>query len=294
MRLPKPKTGDWIVILLSVALLGAAAVIGETAARDLQVYLFWAGILGLGLLLLWHVFVWLWNGFHGPGDPKELGGAANLGGAFAGRDNSGVQQVFHGPVNFHAPPTGGLASAAAPPSAPTLGAPPEANEHATSVYRRKHDIPRLTVFDLFNTDFKGTQKICNRSILKHNDTGKEIRIWVCAVVDLERANKIVQCYVPSWKDTFGAATTIVELIPDTLKFSTDIKIESKPTGDTRIESSDEAHFSGLVFVYHETDMNAEQLGDLTKAYRESGYKVTFRGSAHLAHRKMQLSAGHIE
>jgi hypothetical protein len=94
MHLPKPKTADWSIACISVALLGASAVIGPNTTYNLQLWLFWGGIAGLGGLLIWLVVLWFWNLAQGA-ETKEPPGIDNRGGIFIGRNNRGNQTIIN-------------------------------------------------------------------------------------------------------------------------------------------------------------------------------------------------------
>jgi hypothetical protein len=99
MRFPAPKFDLWITVG-SVALLGASRVIGDDPTHHLEIVLFWAGIGGFALLALWHLLALVVNLIHAPRQ-EAAQGVDNRGGAYIGGDNSGTQQVFHGPVTIH-------------------------------------------------------------------------------------------------------------------------------------------------------------------------------------------------
>jgi hypothetical protein len=89
----RPKIGDGMLLLGGICLMGAPTVfphLSETAGQ----ILFWGG---LGGMVIYAAFRWggwalgLVAGEHG----------ATSSGAYVGRDNSGVQQVFHGPVTVN-------------------------------------------------------------------------------------------------------------------------------------------------------------------------------------------------
>jgi hypothetical protein len=107
---------------------------------------------------------------------------------------------------------------------------------------------------------------------------------------MERASKVIQTYIPHSEDTFRICANVINLIPGVLDLSNAISMHGKLTGGTRIASSTDAVFSGLVFIYHEDEMDAEQLGDLTRMYKTCGYKAEFRSQGHLAHKRGQAKA----
>lgn len=102
MRFPTPKIDMW-VLSASIALLGASQVIGADPTHHLEKTAFWGGVAGFVLLAIWHALSWLSNRIQSL-KAEELVKVDNRGGAYVGGDNTGTQQVFHGPVTFNKEP----------------------------------------------------------------------------------------------------------------------------------------------------------------------------------------------
>lgn len=106
MSLAPPKLPESVVLFASVALLGAAAVVGEHAVHTIQVLLFWLGVAGVVLSVAWYVFRSVLAHF-GFWSADEKAGIDNRGGNYAGDGNTGPQTIFNspvlGPVNINAP-----------------------------------------------------------------------------------------------------------------------------------------------------------------------------------------------
>jgi hypothetical protein len=90
------KLADGSIVLATVCLMGAPAVLGDRLNHTVGVVFFWAGLIGLVIFVSWKVA----RGFREEEDALPVNT-----GAYAGRDNMGTQQVFHGPVTFGVPPT---------------------------------------------------------------------------------------------------------------------------------------------------------------------------------------------
>jgi len=75
-----------------------------------------------------------------------------------------------------------------------------------------------------------------------------------------------------------------------LSKSDELEMIGKGIGDSTVSSSHDAKFSGTVFIYHESEMPAEQVGDLTRLFRSKNVHVQFRSSAYLSFKKMQIQA----
>jgi hypothetical protein len=51
------------------------------------------------------------------------------------------------------------------------------------------------------------------------------------------------------------------------------------------QSSKDAVFTGLIFVYYEGELSEQQLAELLKLYEEKNLKATFRGQPYVAYRR---------
>ena len=69
-----------------------------------------------------------------------------------------------------------------------------------------------------------------------------------------------------------------------------VTFTQKGIGDSQISSSKQIPFNGRIFIYNETEIMAEQIGDLTKMYRARSLDVQFRSSSYLSFRKMQAAS----
>ena len=98
MRFPTPKMDIWLACA-SIVLLGASTVIGTDPTHHLEIWAFWGGVGGFGLLILWHLLARGVNLILGASAESTVG-IDNRGGTYIGGDNSGTQQVFHGPVTL--------------------------------------------------------------------------------------------------------------------------------------------------------------------------------------------------
>lgn len=153
----------------------------------------------------------------------------------------------------------------------------EAREHLASPIR-------LTLYDLFLTDFSGAQKAGGHWSMS-NSTNRNLAVEQFVVLDLERGTKFIQFYIPRWEDTFNVCVALSDLYEKALAEAEQVEFSGKDPGDTDVSSSKDTVFSKTVFVYHESELTAEQIGVLSKLYRDKGLRVQFRGSVYLFFKK---------
>jgi len=158
----------------------------------------------------------------------------------------------------------------------------EAKEHLT-------DPTKLTLHDLFMTDFQdGNQTIEDRRTLV-SPSGRAVVVERRVVLDLQGGTKLIQFYIPVWHDTYNVCAVISDDHDTLLREADEFTITSKGIGDSTVTSSKDLRFTGRIFIYHETELTAEQIGDLTKIYRSKGVYVQLRSSTYLSFRKMQTT-----
>lgn len=156
----------------------------------------------------------------------------------------------------------------------------EAREHLK-------DPKKLTLHDLFLTDFPGTQKAGGHWTLSRSNKSAAVVIEECAVINLETNTKLIEVYIPYFEDTYGVCVTVANTYEKVLAQADEFVMSQKPWGGSALHSSKEAVFSKTIFIYHESEMRPEQIGDLTKLFDAKGLHVDFRGSSYLSFRKMQ-------
>jgi len=147
----------------------------------------------------------------------------------------------------------------------------------------------LTLYDLFLTDFPGSQRIGQN--WKVTNPKGSLNIQYFSVIDLERRSKLLTFYIPVWQSMHDLCAYIFDQINSrNLTMPEEINMSQKGIGDSNVSTSKEAVFSGRIFIYHETELSAEEIGDLTKLYKTKNLDVQFRSSSYLSFRKMQIEA----
>lgn len=87
------KFSDGAIVCATVALMGAPSVLGDSLNHLVGQIFFFAGLLGFVVFVIWKIA----GRSISPSSEEQLANS----GAFAGRDNLGKQQVFHGAVTIH-------------------------------------------------------------------------------------------------------------------------------------------------------------------------------------------------
>ena len=108
-------------------------------------------------------------------------------------------------------------------------------------------------------------------------------------MDLGRNVITVGYYIPFWNDTAKLVKDLFSLLDvrQLIKDDLVIRAETKEPGDSDTRSSSDAVFSGIVYIYHEKEMSAEDIGALTKIYTSKSIRVQFRSQSYLEVTKLK-------
>jgi hypothetical protein len=120
-------------------------------------------------------------------------------------------------------------------------------------------------------------------------SGKIVSIEQYVALDLERGTKLIQFYIPVWNDTFNVCISFLDNYRKALEDADLVSFSSKGIGDSDINSSKDLSFAGRIFIYHESELTAEQLGDLTRLYKSNNLYVQLRSSSYLSFKKLQTT-----
>jgi hypothetical protein len=151
----------------------------------------------------------------------------------------------------------------------------------------------VTLRDLFLRDDGGESQWCTVNHLKYSESGKQFEVAYCVAWHSASNTKWIKVFIPSLPETAEIVTAVSDItlykdiIPDPAK---DVVVSQKQPGESTITSDKDAKFSGRLFVYHENELTAEELGDLTKLYSSKSLSVQFRGNAYLIYRQAEARA----
>ena len=146
----------------------------------------------------------------------------------------------------------------------------------------------LSLEDLFFRDLSSTMSVYGGKTF-HSQKFGNIHIRTCSSVDLGRNVITVGYYIPFWNDTAKLVKDLFSLLDvrQLIKDDLVIRAETKEPGDSDTRSSSDAVFSGIVYIYHEKEMSAEDIGALTKIYTSKSIRVQFRSQSYLEVTKLK-------
>jgi hypothetical protein len=87
-------------------------------------------------------------------------------------------------------------------------------------------------------------------------------------------------YIPAWPETYNVARSFSDHYGDTLATLKKLGMSNQDLGAS-IEKWADAPFNGTVFMYHETVIAPERLGDLVRFYRSKHLTLSFRDDSYL-------------
>ncbi len=143
------------------------------------------------------------------------------------------------------------------------------------------DKESLTLNELFIRDetLGGVQSCTARPIPPPINERNLVIAW-CVVWEPSLNIKIMKVSIPEWPNTFGVAQSFTEHYNEFLVFLSKNNMSTQAPG-TPVERWESAPFNGTIFMYHDTVMTPEQLGDLVKFYRSKKLTLSFRDTAYL-------------
>jgi hypothetical protein len=154
------------------------------------------------------------------------------------------------------------------------------------------DIPadKLTLHDLFIYDFShenNTNKVGGGWTLAANKTGAKLRVTYFVIFKMDSNSKHLQFFVPFTQDIYNVCVDLSAFYPKALKEANEFGITGKGrAGDSTLNNSKEAVFTGRIFIYSEADLASEELGKLTTFYKSKNLKLQFRSNDYLEHEKL--------
>jgi hypothetical protein len=110
--------------------------------------------------------------------------------------------------------------------------------------------------------------------------GRNLVIAWCVVWQPALNVKIIKVYIPAWPDTYDVARSFPDRYESSLAVLKKLDMANQDAGDL-IQKWVDAPFNGTVFMYHETVIAPEQLGDLVRFYRSKRLTLSFRDDSYL-------------
>ncbi|MHB8413123.1 MAG: hypothetical protein ACYDDI_14415 [Candidatus Acidiferrales bacterium] len=150
---------------------------------------------------------------------------------------------------------------------------------------------KLTLHDLFLHDFGdevNTDKIGGGWKLVANKTGTSLRVSYFVILKMDSNSKYLQFFVPYTQDIYNVCVDLSKFYPRALQEAGRFGIAGRgQVGDSTLNSSKQAVFTGRIFIYSEADLGSEELGKLTALYRAKSLQLQFRSNDYLENEKLK-------
>lgn len=136
----------------------------------------------------------------------------------------------------------------------------------------------LTLHDLFMRDFTYTLRAGATWQVGEPVDIPGSKIEFAVPIDLLIRSRFLVFYITLASNTYNLCYWILEHHMEALRYPESIGVASTNTapGASSGYSSDEAVFTGAVFVYYEGDFSAAQIKELTAVYASKSLRVSFR------------------
>jgi hypothetical protein len=183
--------------------------------------------------------------------------------------------------------------------APKQAAPSGTFPKATDPYdiakkRLDSDPERLTIYDLFLTDFEPSDVKQARTMNISGIGPLPIAVGATVVWQVETGSEFIMFYVPYTNQTketcFYLAGQYQRLLEEAQKFGAHVKVP----GESEQTSSKALVFSNRIFVYHETYLSPEQIIEVRNLYKSMGITILFRSTDYLANRKLEAKVKNLQ
>jgi len=117
------------------------------------------------------------------------------------------------------------------------------------------------------------------------------RISIQAYWDFQGRSSFVGYYIPMLSDTYQIATALADASQTTLQhFKSSLTMDTRDPADMKGTTLADLTFTGAVYVYHEKELDLQQLAALDKLYAGKGLFLQLRGHAYAATRWLQEEA----
>ena len=163
----------------------------------------------------------------------------------------------------------------------------------------KHELGKLTVRDLFWSDFRSPENTSVRHsgfTIRNGDTGSLTHVSYAVIHQMQAGVKMLAFHIPYTEETPRIAVSLSSMYKKPLDDYLDGAIETGKvaTGDSEQLSSQNLILSNRVFVYHETYLSPEQIIEARNAWKSYGVTVIFRGTDYLENKKLEIPVKQLE
>src|SRR6266850_301315 len=142
------------------------------------------------------------------------------------------------------------------------------------------EIPRLTLRQLFNTEFERTTKYGEEREVVFR-SGIRVRVQSTIYMDHDAKSSFLGFYIPASPRTYEVATMLADNYNTTLEAGKQISVTTTNPGEKIATSSKDLAFTGRMFLYHEDALDLQELATLETLYKSKNLSVQFRGPDYL-------------
>ena len=158
--------------------------------------------------------------------------------------------------------------------------------------RVEADPENMTLHDLYLYDFSkenNTVKIPGGWVATSKAAGASLELSYYVVLKIDSNSKYLQFFVPFTQDLYTVCSDLSEFYSRALNEANEFRVTGKgEAGDSTLNDSRKAVFTGRIFVYSEANLGAEDLGKLTALYESKNLKLQFRSDDYLENQKLKM------
>jgi hypothetical protein len=154
------------------------------------------------------------------------------------------------------------------------------------------DPDKLTLYDLYLTDFGGSDVRHGRTTIIKGIGPVEIKIESTVIWQLETGTEFVMLYVPYTKYTSEVCIYLRNEYKRVIEEAGKSEAGAKTPGESEQVSSRKLVFSNRVFIYHEAYLSPEQILEIKNFYPD--VTPLFRSTDYLATRKLEAKVAKLE
>lgn len=146
------------------------------------------------------------------------------------------------------------------------------------------NIQRLTLRELFNTDFNKYFRTSNEFVFAFGD-GREARLPYSVMADFSARTKFVAFFVPHSQNALNDCHAIADNFEKTFEAVEEaVSVTARRDGEVSSTDMKDLTFSGRVYIYHEDYLDLQQMAFLERIFTSKNAAVAFRGDGYLSSR----------
>lgn len=145
------------------------------------------------------------------------------------------------------------------------------------------DAPRLTISELFKTEYENTMRSTKDAVVHNNRLGTDTPIKMQAYFDFNGRSKFLGYLVPTSQTTYDTCVYLSAISQETFDdLEGAVSVEAGFVGQRERRSLKDLRFSGQVVIYHEDNLTPRQAVDLSELYKSKDLDLVLRGPEYLS------------